>query len=150
MKKSIIIFVIAMLIPSSFLYAQEYPDAAGNMASDLSKAKCHPVRKEILEVLRSEVKKWSDLDVVFVVQFLKAKGNWAYAHVLPRSKDGKNRYEDVSALLMRENGTWKVKETRPCCGDCADDPDCADDRRYFEKLRKKFPTAATDIFPSVE
>lgn len=119
-------------------------------ASDLSKTLCHPVRKEILDTLRKQVKEWSDQEVVFKVQYIKANGGWAYAHVVPKSKDGRNNFEDVSALLAHEKGAWIIKETRPCCAECADDPDCADDRRYFNKLGERFPHAPKNIFPSVE
>ncbi|WP_051284428.1 hypothetical protein [Desulforegula conservatrix] len=148
--KTLLVTFILLFLSFPCLCAQECPDNSSNNASDLTKTKCHPVRKEILDSLRSGVKSWSGLDVVFVVQFLKAKGSWAYAHVQPQSKDGKSKYEDVSALLSHEKGGWEILETRPCCGECEDDPDCADDRRYFNKLRKKFPSAPTDIFPSVE
>lgn len=139
------------LLLISILLLPSYSLAELSHTSDLSKALCHPARKEILEKLRSEIKSWTDRDdIVFVVQFLRSGGGWAYAHVLPRSKDAKSRYEDVSALLHYERKAWKIMEIRPCCGDCADDPDCADDRRYFMKLRSRFPAAPMDIFPSVE
>lgn len=150
MKRLFLIVLICVLFPFSGAFAQEKSDQNETITSDLSKAACHPVRKEILEILRSEVRSWSGQDVVFVVQFLKAKGAWAYAHVLPQSKDGKNVYEDVSVLLNREKGAWKIKEIRPCCGECEDDPDCSDDRRYFTKLRGRFPSVPIDIFPRVE
>lgn len=127
-----------------------YSEGLAGEPSDLSKALCHPVRKEILDTLRRQVKEWSDQEVVFKVQYIKANEGWAYAHVLPRTKDGKNNFEDVSALLAQEKGAWAIKETRPCCGECADDPDCADDRRYFNRLKARFPNAPKDIFPSVE
>lgn len=150
MKRLFLIVLIGVLFLFSGAFAQEKSDKNEAISADLAKATCHPVRKEILETLRSEVRSWSGQDVVFVVQFLKAKRVWAYAHVLPQSKDGKNVYEDVSVLLNREKGAWKIKETRPCCGECADDPDCADDRRYFTKLRGRFPSVPIDIFPSAE
>jgi hypothetical protein len=93
------------------------------------------------------VKGWSGLDVVFVVKHLRVQHGWAFAATEPRSPDGRARYEPVAALLRRSGGTWTIVETRPCCAACGQDPDCADDTRYFTSLRARFPSAPAAIFP---
>jgi hypothetical protein len=102
-------------------------------------------RKAILDAVRKEVKSWSGLDVVFVVRYLKVYSGWAWIATLPQSRDGLSHYEDVSGLLQRTKGEWKLVETRP--GACDDEPECADDKTYFKKLRSRFPSAPPNIFP---
>ena len=67
-------------------------------------------RKAILDVLRAEVKDLHQLDVVFVVTHLKVQHDWAFLHTFPRSRDGANRYEDLSALMHKRGGKWQVME----------------------------------------
>jgi hypothetical protein len=102
-------------------------------------------RKAILNAL-SDMIQSSKLEAVFVVKCLRVKNGWAWIETDPQSPDGKNQYEPIDALLHKEEGQWKVKEVRPCCGDCADDPDCFDIKRYYKKLIRKFPSAPRDIF----
>jgi hypothetical protein len=104
-------------------------------------------RKAILDALRKEVGSSLPSDVIFVVGYLKVHGGWAWIETAPQSPDGTSRYEDVSGLLSLEQGHWKVQHLRPCCGECADDPVCADDRRYFRMLHSRYPAAPADIFP---
>ena len=59
-------------------------------------------RKAILDALRMWVNQQYHLDVVFVVKHLKVKNGYAWVHTLPLSKDGSNRYEDISALLKKD------------------------------------------------
>jgi hypothetical protein len=65
-------------------------------------------RIAILDALRAAVKDLHDLDVKFVVLQLKVLRDWAFVHTLPQSADGRNKYEDVSALMKRQDGIWRV------------------------------------------
>jgi len=113
--------------------------------SNLTPLQGSPLRMAILDSLRQEVKRIHGLDVVFVVKHLKVNNGWAWAHTLPQSPDGSNRYEDVSALLQLQNGAWTVVEI-PCGED--ENPDCLNGPGYFSGLRKRFPDVPTEIFPS--
>jgi hypothetical protein len=59
MDKMVKYLLISILLLPSYLLAESY--SSSSHTSDLSKALCHPVRKEILEKLRSEVKSWTEL-----------------------------------------------------------------------------------------
>lgn len=102
-------------------------------------------RKAILDALR---KRWpSDMDVIFVVTYLEAKDGWAWINVRPQSRDGRNQFEDESWLLQKINGQWKEVTAR-CAGlECEEDPDCADDQRFYKKLKIQFPDMPMDILP---
>ncbi len=86
-------------------------------------------------------------DVVFVVRLLRVSSGWAWVEADPRSADGRNRYEPVECLLRKGERSWVVVRCRPCCGDCEDDPDCREPRRFYGKLRSDFPEAPSGIFP---
>ncbi|MDI6852425.1 MAG: hypothetical protein QME75_02310 [Deltaproteobacteria bacterium] len=104
-------------------------------------------RREILAALRQELKTWTKLDVIFVVKYLKVKDGWAWVTAFPESPDGKSKYEPVEALLHKKAGAWQVMEMRPGGAECEEDPDCADDTRYFRKLKDRFPAVNAEIFP---
>lgn len=110
----------------------------------LTPAPGDPLRKQILDALRKELKRMDELDVVFVVKHLKVKGGWAWTHTLPQSPDGTNHYEDISALLQLKDGTWEVVEI-PCSE--PDNPECIDGPEYFRMLQERFPTVESAIFP---
>ena len=101
-------------------------------------------RKAILDALRGWVKKQHHMDVVFVVRHLKVKNGYAWLHTLPRSKDGSNQYEDISALVKKDQGMWRVAEI-PCAEE--DNPGCLGDPGYFRGLKKRFPDMPEDILP---
>lgn len=105
-----------------------------------------PVRKEILDALRQEVKRMHGIDVVFVVKHLKVKDGWAWVHALPQSADGKNRYEDTSALMQMDNHQWKVAEI-PCTE--VDNPECLDGPGYFIRLKELYPKVPIELFPDL-
>ena len=104
----------------------------------------NPLRKLILDSLRKEVKHIHGLDVVFIVKHLRVKNGWAWVHTLPRSPDGRNRYEDISALLRFHNDSWKVVEIP--CGE-EESQDCLNGPEYFKILKARYPTVAVEIFP---
>ncbi len=105
-----------------------------------------PVRKGILDALRQEVKRMHGIDVVFVVKHLKVKDGWAWVHALPQSADGKNRYDDISALIQMNNHQWKVAEI-PCTE--VDNPECLDGPGYFIQLKKRYPEVSVELFPDL-
>lgn len=103
------------------------------------------MRKHILDALRNEIAQTQKIQTVFVVSYLKATKDWAWVHVLPQSPDGMNRYEDIFALLHRQNGEWKVAEL-PCTE--IENPQCIDSPDYFIELKKRFPQLPAEILPN--
>ncbi|MCW3835931.1 hypothetical protein ACFQ1E_07760 [Sphingomonas canadensis] len=86
----------------------------------------NPLRKTLLDALRPTIQKDLGQPVKFVVDQLRAKGDWAFAIVHPQTPAGKpidftkTRYAEeiregffdgdtTIALLKREKGKWKVK-----------------------------------------
>lgn len=81
-------------------------------------------RKAIMEALRAPVKQDLGMHVVFVVQSLRVQDGWAFLFGTPRLPGlkpvdyRKTRYreavedgifdDNISALLRREGGSWKV------------------------------------------
>lgn len=122
-------------------------DGAAIAASPRTPAKNSPDRKEMLGALRAFVKKMSDLDVVFVVTYLKTDCRWAWVETEPQSADGTQHYEPVNALLARRNGTWQYVESPPEWPICEEDPDCIDPSRYFRKLAARHPGLSPAILP---
>ncbi|SHO48820.1 hypothetical protein [Desulfopila aestuarii] len=100
------------------------------------------LRKVILDELRREVLDLHGLHVVFVIKNFLVKDGWAWVDSRPQSPDGTNSYEDVSALLHQENGSWKVVEI-PCTE--IDNPDCLDDVGYIAQLQHRFPNAPLEF-----
>ncbi len=101
-------------------------------------------RKAILDVVRHEIKQLHDLQVVFVVRQLKIANNWAWLHALPQSRDGKNRYEDIVALLRKHDGRWEIMEM-PCTEE--DNPDCLDAPDFFKRLQQRVKGIPPEILP---
>ena len=104
-----------------------------------------PERKAILDALREELRRQQGLKVVFVVNHLKVQRGWAWIETSPQSADGANRFEDVSALLQKRDGRWRVAEIA-----CAEEgnPDCVGHQDFFTRLSRRFPAAPSEIFPS--
>ncbi len=112
--------------------------------SDLTPLPGDPLRKQVLDTLRREVKQMHGLDVIFVVDHLKVKDGWAWVQTQPQSPDGMNHYESLSALLQVQNGVWTVVEI-PCSE--PENLECLDGPEYFEALKKRYPSVASEIFP---
>lgn len=102
-------------------------------------------RKAILDALREEVQRLHHIRVIFVVPYMKVQQGWAWVHVRPQSPDGKNRYEDILALIHKGDNRWKVVEM-PSMEE--DNLDYVGSSAYFKSLKKKFPGVPTAIFPS--
>jgi len=115
------------------------PRAAG---PDLIPPPGSALRQAVLDGVRREVWRLHELDVVFVVRHLKVKDGWAWVHVLPQSRDGAQRYEDMSALLRLRDGVWGVAEI--ACAE-VDNPDCVDGPDFGARLRARFPGVPADI-----
>ena len=106
-----------------------------------------PLRREILTALRQRFTDLPVTPVVFIVRHLKVAGNWAYLIADLSSRDGRAHYEPVEVLLHCRQGQWEPLEFRPSGGECEEDPDCADDQRYYLRLRQKYPSVPVAIFP---
>ncbi|MBU4002111.1 MAG: hypothetical protein KKB94_07320 [Proteobacteria bacterium] len=113
--------------------------------SNLTPHPGNPLRKAVLDALRQEVKRIHGLDVVFFVRHLKVQDGWAWVQTRPQSTEGSSRYEDVSALLQLQEGTWTVVEIP--CGE-EENPDCLNGPEYFSRLQGRFPLSPTTIYPN--
>lgn len=113
-------------------------------SSTLTPLPGNPVRKAVLDALRQKLKRLHGLDMVFVVKYLKVKNGWCWAHTLPQSPNGKNRYEDISALLQRKGTVWRVVEL--ACTE-EEDPKCLGNPAYFIELKKRFPEVPDEVLP---
>ncbi len=112
--------------------------------SDLTPAPGNPLRKQVLDALRKELKRMNETDVIFVVEHLRVKGGWAWTKARPQSPDGTSRYEDISALLQLNDGVWQVVEMP--CGE-PDNPECIEGHDYFKHLTNLYPNIPAAIFP---
>ncbi|MGQ9859804.1 MAG: hypothetical protein ACUVS3_14135 [Thermodesulfobacteriota bacterium] len=107
-----------------------------------------PERKAILDALRELVPEWAGEKAVFLVTHMKISKGWAWVETEPRSADGAQHYEPLWCLLQKARDKWEIKACRACCGECEDDPDCRDEKRYYMKLRSEFPQTPRVIFPN--
>jgi len=142
--RKLILFVIAMLL-SFFMISSVFAQDAARPTAEVATGSKE--RKAILDALRKELSPLVSDRVVFVVKHLRVKNRWAWVETYPQSPDGTAKYEPVDALLHKKENEWVVKAMRPCCGECADDPDCADIKRYYRKLMREFPSVPAEIFP---
>lgn len=79
-------------------------------------------------------------DVVFVVNWLRVAGGWAYSKVDPQSPDGGAQYESL-AFLLRDRGGWKVVDIFGSEGDMSEDATAED------YMMSRNPEAPADLFP---
>ena len=144
-----VIGVVALFLIATSGSAQEPKPGANPVDRDavFTPAPGTPLRKAILDALRQNVQSWSKLEVVFVVDDLKVKSDWAWVHTRPQSKDGQSHYEDILALMQRRDGVWMVAEL--VCTE-EDNPECIDSPDYFSKLKERFPGVPEDILPAPE
>lgn len=99
-------------------------------------------RQAIMDAVRADAMKYHKMKMVFRVMHLKVSGVWAYTHVMPRSPDGSQHYEDLVALLKKVKGRWRVMELPP--GD-PENPE-ETDQQFAARVRKMHPAAPIDIF----
>jgi YARHG domain len=96
----------------------------------------------VREALQAEILRTLGIESVLQVAHLNIRGDWAWAHVLPRSSDGQQHYEDISALLRKTDGRWRVEEI--ACTE-ADDPACLGNRGFTSGLKSRFPELPLDL-----
>ncbi len=128
---------------------EETPTGEGqneDIADELhTPAKGSAERQGIMDALRAG----HNPGVVFAVNYLKVHNGWAWADVSP-VEDGRTA-EGGPALLHLQNGHWKVMNLSGI-PENPDDPleDVSVTPAYIKKVRKAFPKAPADIFPSAQ
>ena len=84
--------------------------------------------------------------ITFHVAYLKVHHGWGWVYAEPRSSVPKERFPENSGFLLHlKNGRWEVMKTPPLDdnGDGAFGPSPGD----LERIRKMYPSIATDIIP---
>jgi hypothetical protein len=94
-------------------------------------------RKAILDGLRAV---GDNPTRIFVVQWLKTDGTWAFVVADPQSPDGSQRYETETALLGKDGAIWAVIDL-PCL-----EEDC-DYATELARMQADHPNAPAGIFP---
>lgn len=113
-------------------------------ASDHRPVSADPQQKAVLDALRKEMKHAWNLDVIFVVEYLKIYQGWAWIHAWPQSADSKNKYEDMFGLFQLRGSAWEAAEI-PCTE--VDNPNCIDSPDFFSHLKTRFPQMPVQILP---
>ena len=122
-----ILFLSFFLFGKNLLFAQvsPYEVKVGN-----------PLRKTILEVLRTPINKELGQKVEFVVNVMMQKGNWAFAYGMMQQTGGKpldrSKFVDkedkesaeaqiwddnFQAVLKKKNGKWEIVQRSLGCTD---------------------------------
>ncbi len=140
-KKVLLILVAAVLLLPAL---QSAAAAAEPRGQAITPPPGSAERKLIIDALRVEIEKLHRINAVFVVKHLKVLDGWAWIETHPKSVDGTNQYEDVSALLRKGGSKWKVAEI--ACAE-EDNEECLTSPGYFKRLKKRFPGVPTVIFP---
>ena len=84
--------------------------------------------------------------ITFRVNYLKVHNGWAWVYAEPHSSLQKERFPENSGFLLHRNaGRWEVMKLPRMDdnGDGAFNPSPAD----LARIRKMYPTVATDIIP---
>jgi hypothetical protein len=142
------LMLVLWLICNSTMAADQSHHAAAQTDNDeqaersLTPSPGGPERRAILDALRMELGPLTGPDLVFVVEHLKVRSGWAWIHAFPQTRDGRKRYEDVSALLRKEGGRWRVQHLESGGEDCAEEPDAG----HCGAPAARFPAAPPDIF----
>ncbi len=123
-------------------YAAAQTDNDEQAERSLTPSPGGPERRAILDALRMELGPLTGPDLVFVVEHLKVRSGWAWIHAFPQTRDGRKRYEDVSALLRKQGGRWSVQHLESGGEDCAEEPDAG----HCGAPAARFPAAPPDIF----
>lgn len=88
--------------------------------------------------------------ITFVVNYLKVHNGWAWTFADPHSPDPNDQFGESSGFLLHlEDGEWRVMKLPPMVND-PDDPENLDypSRKDVQRIRKQYPTAPADIFPT--
>lgn len=74
-------------------------------------------RAQIMDAPRDKLRSIDDshADTVFVVRSICVGDRLDWLDGLPRSRDGRNQYEQTQAVLVRRKGAWQVSEL--ACGE---------------------------------
>lgn len=106
-------------------------------------------RKAILDALRRDYPQPHKGKLTFEVGYLKAHNGWAWIYAEPRSSDPGDRFgETAGFLLHKARDGWKVMEVPPMVDDPRDPEGLAYPlKEDVKRIRKKYPSVATDIFP---
>ena len=86
--------------------------------------------------------------IVFVVNRLQVHNGWAWMNGYPHSSDSRDSFGEYNGFLLHlQGGQWAVMRLPPMVND-PNDPENLDypSRKDVERIKQKFPTAATDIF----
>lgn len=139
-KKVLLIFVMFILLAA----LRSAAAAAETTVQAVTPPPGSAERKLIIDALRAEVERLHRIDAVFVVKYLKAHNGWAWIETAPRSADGANQYEEVSALMRKSSSKWKVAEIA-----CAEEDNnaCLGSPGYFKRLKRRFPGVPAAILP---
>ena len=74
-----------------------------------------PERKQIMDALRTYMKRFDAQPQVFVVRELCVGHNRGWVWVDPQSPDGRNHFESLNAVLERGGHGWRVRKL--ACGE---------------------------------
>jgi hypothetical protein len=140
-RKSLLVFTAIVLFLSAL---QCLTALAKSRKSAITPPPGSVERKLVLDALRDEIQKLHGISAVFVVTYLKVDNGWAWIETLPKSPDGTNQYEGVSALLRKSGTKWKVAEI--ACSE-EDNEECLESPGYFKLLKKRFPGMPPAILP---
>src|SRR6267154_5873252 len=97
-------------------------------------------RNAILQAMHHALARKGRKNLVLVVAYLKVHNGWAWIQVSPQSADGRQHYESQSGLLQQTANKWMLLEWMPA-------EEGTDYTKYFKKLKAKYPSAPSDIFP---
>jgi hypothetical protein len=123
-------------------FMEKFPQAPVNIFP-----KVDSERKSILNSLRGIHR---ELDLIFVIKYLKVKNGWAWIETGPRTPDGMGQFEPIDALLHKEKGKWVIKHIKPCCGEWEDyleQNNIKSMEGYYRHLMRMFPGLTRDLFP---
>ena len=144
--------------PSTGNEKQSEPATISNEVNDElhTPAKGTDERQAIMDALRTEFDNPKGSyyhphrgSITFVVNRLQVHNGWAWMYGYPHSSDPTDSFGEYSGFLLHsQGGRWGLMRLPPMVDD-PNDPEKLDypSRKDVEKIRQKFPTAPSDIFP---
>lgn len=104
-------------------------------------------RRLIVDSLREDYVQPHKGTLTFVVNYLKVNRGWAWIYAEPQSSDPSDRFGETNGFLFqKERGKWR----RMNLPERFDDPNKELDypsREDIRKIKRKYPSVPTDIFP---
>lgn len=125
---------------------QSAPVLAAQTGSPHTPARGSAERMAIMDAMRAHRRQFDSQAVIFVVSYLRVQNGWAWLTVAPQSPDGRQHYEEESALLRLRSGQWRVVEEMPAFGEREGTPD-EEDCAWFAHLRRRFPGLPVAVLP---